>query len=153
MLPAYIFVKFTNRNIFVNIYVLHINKILEPIQFYTFGRFVQKKSKYNKEDYRNFSQFLVTYLLNIQFYEIVLIFKNFGIAFTARRKYNNYKVNQKRILIYKALIHANIKIIDFIDDSAIPFNGCKSKKIIRKKIKGLKQLSKDLPKKVTIYKK
>ncbi len=152
MLPAYIFIKFTTKNIFVNIYLLNSNKYLEPIQFYTFGRFARVKSKYNREEYTAFAKIIVKFISIIQFTKIVLIFKSFGVKFSPRRKFNYYKVNQKRVLIYKSLLNANIKIIEFVDDSALPFNGCKQQKIRRKRVKGLQQLHNDLPHKVTSYK-
>ena len=72
---------------------------------------------------------------------ITLVFKDFSGAF---KKINQSHVllDKKRRFIINALVHAGLNIVKLIDDSSIPYNGCKSKKDARKKLKHVPQFKK-----------
>lgn len=65
---------------------------------------------------------------------ITVIFKNFGASYR-RRGQSNYGIDKKRTAFIRAFSKANIAISTLADISAVPFNGCKTQKIRRKKKK------------------
>jgi ribosomal protein S11 len=141
-LPIYVFLKFVINNIFINIYVRRDRYYL-PIIFRTYGQQVVSKSKWAPEDIKDFAESLALYLKKLKDEgPVTIIFKGFGKRF---RKHGQSvrRLDNKRRVILRQLIRYKINVIKLIDDTAIPYNGCKSKSYRRRKLKHVRQFKQD----------
>jgi ribosomal protein S11 len=65
---------------------------------------------------------------------VIIVFKNFGLSFK-RKGQTEAGIEAKRDAFIEAFTKMNVTISTLIDTSAIPFNGCKTQKVRRKKKK------------------
>jgi ribosomal protein S11 len=65
---------------------------------------------------------------------VTIVFKNFGSSYR-RNGQTEYGIDKKRIAFIEAFSKANLAVSTLVDTSAVPFNGCKTQKIRRKKKK------------------
>jgi hypothetical protein len=76
---------------------------------------------------------------------IIFIFKNYGVSLNKRPKLN-YKVLMMRQTFIKAVMDSEFQILKLVERSALAYNGCKLKKVRRKRVKHqrLKKLLKNV---------
>ena len=141
----YIIFKFTISNLFVNINVWYKNdKTILPLLFRTFGHLAgERKSTYSRVDLREFCSDLIRYLRKLQKRgSLYIIFKGFGERFRKKRQ-TRFRLDKRRQFIMTRFTYARLRIRSIIDESAIPYNGCKSSQRLRKKLKHVPQFKQD----------
>jgi ribosomal protein S11 len=94
---------------------------------------IMKSKKTEAEYLHDFAMCIVNYLKDYNISTVVVVFKNLNQPFQYRPQ---YKINLNKIrkyVLYKLLNH-NIILNGILDFTAVPFNGCKSKKLRRRRI-------------------
>ena len=140
-MKLYLIIKFSMTNIFVNVIIENKNKKF-CVFFQTFGQQYVRHSKGMHLELREFAINLASFINILKKDSIIVIFKNFSGRFK-KISQKNFNLDQRRWLILKELMLAKIKFLQFIDESSIPYNGCKLKKYARKKLKHIRQIKKD----------
>lgn len=133
-----VYITFTVNNIFVNCFRDLENGTREAVGFKQLSSNdgLVGKSKKNWESVtdmaENIAKWVSTCYDNKQ--PVTVIFKNYGASYRKNGQ-TDYGIDQKREAFIEAFSKANIAITTLVDTSAIPFNGCKTQKIRRKKKK------------------
>jgi len=65
---------------------------------------------------------------------VTIIFKNFGSSYRKNGQ-TDYGIDKKRTAFIDSFSKENVAISTLVDTSAVPFNGCKTQKVRRKKKK------------------
>jgi ribosomal protein S11 len=136
MKDFYVYITFTVNNIFVNCYRELENGARAAVGFkqLSSNKGLEGKSKKNLESVTSMAEKVSAWVATLHSAPITIIFKNFGSSYR-RNGQTEYGIDKKRATFIEAFIKANIAISTLIDTSAVPFNGCKTQKIRRKKKK------------------
>lgn len=137
-----IFLKFTNKNIFVNIFEEYENKRV-PVIFKTLKsqkiENQQKKIKISdRERTTNFIDLLGLWLqlkYKSQINGVILVFNNFGNKYKKFQQIHSYELTQRRQIFVDIITQAKIPINIIIDRTGVPFGECKNQRVRRKKRK------------------
>ena len=132
---VYMFVRFTVRNVFVNLFQVDEDGRLKPILFRTlnqYNRHEGKKLKHSVEFVKEFAEILAGWIKRLDLKRFDVVFKNHGVNF-AREGQSDRGIGKKRELFLNAFIKEDLPVVGVADKSSIPFNGCKPKKVRRRK--------------------
>ena len=142
---VYVCLKFSINNIFVNAYIKSKQSGIKPILFRTYGQQTgDQKSKWIKEDLKDFCYHFLNFLRTLYAKgPIIVIFRGFGNRFRKVNQKGGYRLTRRRRFIILRLRKSRIKVAGFIDESTISYNGCKSNKIRRRKLKHVRQFKYD----------
>jgi len=132
----YVYITFTANNIFVNCYRDLENGTREAVGFkqLSSNKGLVGKSKKNWESVTDMAENIAGWILTLYKNSVTVVFKNFGASYRKNGQ-TDYGIDKKRTAFIEAFSKANIAIGTLVDTSAIPFNGCKTQKIRRKKKK------------------
>lgn len=136
---CYIFIKFTKRNLFFNFFKLNIQtQKIEPLLIKTSQFFLLKKTtvQKDKEQLGFLTNEICEFLTICKTKHVFLIFKNFGLQLKNRLNKSaiNFEVNSLRNIIIVSFNKYHIPINGVFDYSSIPYNGCKTKKLRRRRV-------------------
>lgn len=132
---VYMFVNFTVRNVFVNLFQVDTDGQLKPILFRTLNQYNRqegKKLKHNIEFVKEFAEALAGWIKRLDLKRFNVVFKNHGVQF-AREGQSDRGISKKRELFLNAFIKEELPVVEVADKSSIPYNGCKMKKVRRRK--------------------
>lgn len=132
----YVYITFTVNNVFVNCYRDFENGTREAVGFkqLSSNKGLMGKSKNNWEGITDMAENIAKWVLTLHTKPVTIVFKNYGSSYRKNNQ-TDYGIDKKRTEFIEAFSKSNIVISTLIDISAIPFNGCKTQKIRRKKKK------------------
>jgi ribosomal protein S11 len=132
----YVYITLTANNIFVNCYRDLENGTREAVGFkqLSSNKGLVGQSKKNWESVTDMAENLAAWVSTWYNSSIIIVFKNFGTSYK-RNGQTEHGIDKKRTAFIEAFSKANIAISTLVDTSAVPFNGCKTQKIRRKKKK------------------
>lgn len=132
----FVYITFTTNNIFVNCYRDLENGTREAVGFkqLSSNKGLVGQSKKNWESVTNMAENIAEWVATWYNTSVTVIFKNFGASYRKNGQ-TDYGIDKKRTAFIEAFSKANIAISTLVDTSAVPFNGCKTQKVRRKKKK------------------
>ncbi len=118
-----------------------------PVFFKTIHSLKFEEDETSAEQVEAHAEILVSFLKQVEpkVEAIIFIFKNYGVSLNKRPKLN-YKVLMMRQTFIKAVMDSEFQILKLVERSALAYNGCKLKKVRRKRVKHqrLKKLLKNV---------
>nr|YP_009118056.1 hypothetical protein [Paracercomonas marina]AJF22844.1 hypothetical protein [Paracercomonas marina] len=132
----YVYITFTADNIFVNCYREVEEGTKDPVGFkqLSSGKLLTGRTKRTWESVTVMADKIANWVKSLHQEAVIIVFKNFGLSFK-RKGQTEAGIEAKRDAFIEAFTKMNVTISTLIDTSAIPFNGCKTQKVRRKKKK------------------